>query len=110
MQRDSDKKSAILLGRRGASGIVSIASFSRVVAACLSIRSKFRYSVKQMLSILFQLVLAALVFWSFVMVVGVPVAYASPQNWDQSKPLLYLGSGLWIVLVLVVAVLNFLVV
>lgn len=63
-----------------------------------------------MLSILFQLALAALVFWSFVMVVGVPVAYASPQNWDQSKPLLYLGSGLWIVLVLVVAVLNFLVV
>lgn len=63
-----------------------------------------------MFSILFQLALAALVFWSFVMVVGVPVAYASPQNWDQSKPLLYLGSGLWIVLVLVVAVLNFLVV
>lgn len=63
-----------------------------------------------MLSILFQLALATLVFWSFVMVVGVPVAYASPQNWDQSKPLLYIGSGLWIALVLVVGVLNFLVV
>ncbi|MGB3240890.1 MAG: photosystem II reaction center protein PsbZ [Geitlerinemataceae cyanobacterium] len=63
-----------------------------------------------MFSILFQLALAALVLLSFVMVVGVPVAYASPQNWDQSKPLLYLGSGVWIVLVLVVGVLNFLVV
>ncbi|MEB3248980.1 MAG: photosystem II reaction center protein PsbZ [Microcystaceae cyanobacterium] len=62
------------------------------------------------MSIVFQIALAALVFFSFVMVVGVPVAYASPQNWDQSKPLLYLGSGIWIVLVLVVAVLNFLVV
>jgi photosystem II PsbZ protein len=63
-----------------------------------------------MFSLLFQIALLALVVWSFVMVVGVPVAYASPQNWDQSKPLLYAGSGIWIVLVLVVAVLNYLVV
>ncbi|BAQ60805.1 photosystem II protein PsbZ [Geminocystis sp. NIES-3708] len=44
------------------------------------------------------------------MIVYVPVAYASPQNWEQSKSLLYLGSGLWIILVVAVAVLNFLVV
>ncbi|MDJ0509274.1 MAG: photosystem II reaction center protein PsbZ [Crocosphaera sp.] len=62
------------------------------------------------MSIIFQLVLAALVFFSFVMVVAVPVAYASPQNWDQSKPLLYIGSAIWVVLVLLVAGLNFLVV
>ncbi len=62
-----------------------------------------------MFSILFQIALLALVLFSFVMVIGVPVAYASPQNWDQSKPLIYLGSGIWIVLVLVVAVLNYLV-
>lgn len=62
------------------------------------------------LSIVFQIALAALVLFSFVMVVGVPVAYASPQNWDQSKPLLWLGSIIWIALVLVVAVLNYLVV
>jgi photosystem II PsbZ protein len=62
------------------------------------------------MSILFQLVLTALVVLSFVMVVGVPVAYASPQNWDQSKSLIYAGSGLWFLLVIAVAVLNFLVV
>lgn len=62
------------------------------------------------MSILFQLVLTALVLLSFLLVVGVPVAYATPQNWNQSKGLIYLGSGLWIALVLVVAVLNFLVV
>ena len=62
------------------------------------------------MSIIFQLALAALVFFSFVMVVGVPVAYASPQNWDQSKPLLYLGSRGWVVLVVLVAVLNFFVI
>ncbi|AFY85113.1 MULTISPECIES: photosystem II reaction center protein PsbZ [Oscillatoriales] len=62
------------------------------------------------MTIIFQLALAALVFLSFVMVVGVPVAYASPQNWDQSKPLLFIGSGVWFALVILVGVLNFLVV
>ena len=65
---------------------------------------------EKMLSILFQVVLLGLVLLSFVMVVGVPVAYASPQNWDQSKSLIYAGSGLWFALVIAVAVLNFLVV
>ncbi|MEB3175904.1 MAG: photosystem II reaction center protein PsbZ [Cyanobacteriota bacterium] len=60
--------------------------------------------------ILFQIALVALVAFSFLMVVGVPVAYASPQNWDQSKPLLYLGSGIWAILVILVAVLNFFVI
>ncbi len=62
------------------------------------------------MSILFQLALAALVFFSFVMVIGVPFAYAAPQYWDQSKPLLYLGSIVWVILVLVVAALNFFVI
>jgi photosystem II PsbZ protein len=62
------------------------------------------------MSIVFQIALAALVLFSFIMVVGVPVAYASPQNWDQSKPLLYLGSGIWVILVLLVAILNFFVI
>ena len=62
------------------------------------------------MSILFQLSLAALVFFSFVMVIGVPVAYASPQYWNQSKPLLFIGSAIWVVLVLIVAVLNFFVI
>ncbi|HBE30464.1 MAG TPA: photosystem II reaction center protein Z [Cyanobacteria bacterium UBA11369] len=58
------------------------------------------------MTILFQLALLALVVVSFVMVVGVPVAYASPQNWDQSKRLLWLGSGVWIALVLLVGALS----
>jgi photosystem II PsbZ protein len=62
------------------------------------------------MTILFQLALAALVIVSFAMVVGVPVAYASPQNWDQSKRLIFLGSALWVGLVLLVGGLNYLVV
>ncbi len=62
------------------------------------------------MSIVFQIFLLALVALSFVMVIGVPVAYASPQNWDQSKRLLFLGSGVWVALVIIVGVLNYLVV
>jgi photosystem II PsbZ protein len=62
------------------------------------------------MSILFQVALTALVLLSFVMVVAVPVAYASPANWDQSKRLIFVGSGLWILLVIAVGILNYLVV
>jgi photosystem II PsbZ protein len=57
--------------------------------------------------IIFDILLAALVLLSFVMVVGVPVAYASPQNWEQSKRLIFLGSGVWAVLVILVGIFNF---
>jgi photosystem II PsbZ protein len=59
---------------------------------------------------IFDLALLALVVLSFVLIVGVPVAYASGQDWDQSKRLIWLGSIVWIALVLVVGSLNFLVV
>lgn len=63
-----------------------------------------------MLTLLFQFFLALLVILSFAMVVAVPVGYASPQNWDQSKRLILLGSIAWVVLVLLVGGLNYLVV
>jgi photosystem II PsbZ protein len=62
------------------------------------------------MSILFQIALAALVLMSFVMIIGVPVAYASPRNWEQSKRLILLGSIVWVALVLLVGGLNYLVV
>ncbi|PSO49736.1 MAG: photosystem II reaction center protein Z [Cyanobacteria bacterium SW_9_44_58] len=62
------------------------------------------------MSILFQLALGALVFLSFIMVIGVPVAYATPQNWEQSKRLIFVGSGAWVLLVVAVGILNFFVV
>ena len=62
------------------------------------------------MTILFQLLLTVLVLFSFVMVIGVPVAYASPQNGGQSQNLLYLGSGIWVLLVILVGVLNFFVI
>ncbi|ABA21327.1 Photosystem II protein PsbZ [Trichormus variabilis ATCC 29413] len=62
------------------------------------------------MTIIFQFALISLVLVSFVLVVGVPVAYATPQSWVESKKLLWLGSGVWIALVLLVGLLNFFVV
>ncbi|MGV0107323.1 hypothetical protein NSTCB13_06193 [Nostoc sp. DSM 114160] len=45
------------------------------------------------MTIIFQFALIGLVLLSFVLVVGVPVAYATPQNWNESKKLLWVGSG-----------------
>lgn len=63
-----------------------------------------------MFTILFQIALVALVALSFAMVIGVPVAYATPQNWNESKRLLWIGSIAWFALVFLVGGLNFLVV
>jgi photosystem II PsbZ protein len=62
------------------------------------------------MTVIFQLALVALVLLSFVMVVGVPVVYATPQSWVESKKFLWLGSGAWLALVVLVGILNFLVV
>jgi photosystem II PsbZ protein len=62
------------------------------------------------MTIIFQFALIGLVLLSFVLVVGVPVAYATPQNWNESKKLLWVGSGVWIGLVFLVGLLNFFVV
>ncbi len=62
------------------------------------------------MTILFQLTLTILVLFSFVMVIGVPVAYASPQNWEESKSLIYVGSAIWTILVILVGILNFFVI
>jgi photosystem II PsbZ protein len=65
---------------------------------------------KAKMSIVFQIALISLVLLSFALVIGVPVAYATPQNWVESKKLLWVGSGAWIVLVILVGILNFFVV
>ncbi|MCC5669900.1 MAG: photosystem II reaction center protein PsbZ [Nostoc sp.] len=62
------------------------------------------------MTIIFQFALISLVLLSFVLVVGVPVAYATPQNWVESKRLLWVGSAVWIGLVFLVGLLNFFVV
>nr|UPM51638.1 photosystem II protein Z [Takakia lepidozioides] len=43
---------------------------------------------------------------SFLLVIGVPVAPASPNGWSSSKNVVFSGASLWIGLVLPVGILN----
>jgi photosystem II PsbZ protein len=81
-----------------------------VFVRCTHDRIHCCFEIKEIMSIIFQFTLFILVVWSFVMLIGVPVAYAAPQNWEQSKRLIFLGSIIWAVLVVVVGTLNYLVI
>jgi photosystem II PsbZ protein len=54
----------------------------------------------------FQLAVFALIAVSFLMVIGVPVVFASPNGWTSSKGLVFSGGGLWLFLVFFVGILN----
>ncbi|NJM56654.1 MAG: photosystem II reaction center protein PsbZ [Synechococcales cyanobacterium RU_4_20] len=62
------------------------------------------------MTIIFQLLLTVLVLFSFVMVVAVPVVYASGSDSGRSNQLILLGSIVWGVLVVLVGVFNYFVV
>ena len=56
--------------------------------------------------VFFQLALFALIALSFLLVIGVPVTFASPDGWSSSKGAIFSGLALWFLLVFVVGVLN----
>jgi photosystem II PsbZ protein len=56
--------------------------------------------------LIFQLALFALITLSFLLVIGVPVVFASPDGWTSSKGTVFSGLALWMLLVFVVGVLN----
>lgn len=55
---------------------------------------------------LFQISLLALIAFSFVLVVAVPVVFASPNGWSDNKNLVLFGTAAWALLVLLVGSLN----
>ena len=54
----------------------------------------------------FQLALFALIAVSFLLVIGVPVTFASPDGWSSSKGTIFSGVALWVFLVFAVGILN----
>ncbi len=58
------------------------------------------------MTIAFQFALFALIATSFLLVVGVPVAFASPGGWSNSKNIVFSGASLWIGLVFSVGIPN----
>lgn len=62
------------------------------------------------MTLIFQFSLLALIALSFLMVVAVPVVFASPNGWESNKNYLLTGAAAWTGLVLMVGVLNSIVV
>lgn len=62
--------------------------------------------IPKFMTIIFQLTLFAFIALSFLLVVGVPVVFASPNGWVENKGTVFSGLGLWLLLVFVVGVLN----
>ena len=58
------------------------------------------------MSIVIQLLVFSLIALSTILVVGVPVTLASPGQWEQSKNLVYTGTGVWAGLVIITGVVN----
>nr|YP_009145396.1 photosystem II protein Z [Cryptoglena skujai]AKL39021.1 photosystem II protein Z [Cryptoglena skujai] len=63
-----------------------------------------------MLLLTFQASLLALIAFSFVLVISVPVVFASPNGWNENKSLLLLGAATWTALVILVGTLNYMVI
>jgi photosystem II PsbZ protein len=59
--------------------------------------------------IVLQLLVFALTALSTVLVIGIPVILASPGQWEQSKNLVFTGTGVWVGLVFATGFLNSLV-
>nr|YP_008144854.1 photosystem II reaction center protein Z [Grateloupia taiwanensis]AGO19861.1 photosystem II reaction center protein Z [Grateloupia taiwanensis] len=58
------------------------------------------------MTIVVQLLVIALVIFSTLLVVGIPVTLASPGQWEQSKNLIYTGAGIWAGLVIITGFVN----
>ncbi|KAM3364219.1 hypothetical protein ACQJBY_014506 [Aegilops geniculata] len=57
-------------------------------------------------TIAFQLAVFALIATSSVLVISVPLVFASPDGWSNNKNVVFSGTSLWIGLVFLVAILN----
>nr|ADA62307.1 PsbZ [Oryza coarctata]QNR01790.1 photosystem II protein Z [Oryza coarctata] len=58
------------------------------------------------MTIAFQLAVFALIVTSSVLIISVPLVFASPDGWSNNKNVVFSGTSLWIVLVFLVAILN----
>jgi photosystem II PsbZ protein len=56
--------------------------------------------------LIFQLALLALIVVSFLLIIGVPVVFATPEGWSDNKGTIFSAIALWFLLVFTVGVLN----
>nr|YP_010472996.1 photosystem II protein Z [Eriocaulon truncatum]UVH66444.1 photosystem II protein Z [Eriocaulon truncatum]UVH66699.1 photosystem II protein Z [Eriocaulon truncatum] len=58
------------------------------------------------MTLFFQLSVFALIVTSSVLLISVPVVFASPDGWLNNKNVVFSGTSLWIGLVFLIAILN----
>lgn len=58
------------------------------------------------MTIAIQLLVFGLIILSIISVVFMPIALASPGEWEKSKNLIYTGAGIWSLLVIVTGFAN----
>lgn len=58
------------------------------------------------MNIAIQILVLGLIILSIILVVGIPVTLASPGKWEQSKNLVYTGTGIWAGLVIITGIIN----
>nr|QHQ73376.1 PsbZ [Allium tuberosum] len=63
------------------------------------------WRIKNM-TIAFQLAVFALIVTSSILLISVPVVFASSDGWSSNKNVVFSGTSLWIGLVFLVAILN----
>nr|UCS09881.1 photosystem II protein Z [Vaccinium corymbosum] len=63
------------------------------------------WRIKRMI-IAFQLAVFALIVTSSILLISVPVVFASPDGWSSKKNVVFSGTSLWIGLVFLVGILN----
>lgn len=62
------------------------------------------------LLLIFQALLLALIVFSSLLVIIVPVTFASPNGWNENKNYILLGAVIWTALVILLGILNYLVI
>nr|WCF60039.1 photosystem II protein Z [Illicium anisatum] len=80
----------ILTERQGSNGIVHSLVAWRITSMIIA----------------FQLAVFALIATSSILLISVPVVFASSDGWSNNKNVVFSGTSLWIGLVFLVAILN----
>lgn len=58
------------------------------------------------MTIAFQLAVFALIVTSSILLISVPVVFASSEGWSSNKNIVFSGTSLWIGLVFLISILN----
>lgn len=58
------------------------------------------------MTIAFQLAVFALIVTSLILLISVPLVFASPDGWLGNKNIVFSGTSLWIGLVFLIGILN----